>query len=187
MLRLSPAAFKRAWATPILREPPLKYLQSERPTTAAAKPLAIPTASVASAALRIAREPVAASSPSKIKAAVQDPTGTSVRAGCSGVPPGTVQGVAHPDTALAYRLLHFGLHLVGDRVQPIHLVYDALAIRPWHVPLRLSLRDRQYPRVQGRVYPRCGVLGQPLLLLSFRESASPEARFPRRLVLSASR
>src|SRR5829696_2391151 len=86
MLRSSPAPFRRAWATPILREPPLKYLQSERPTTAAAKPPAIPIASAASAALRIALEPVAASSPSKIKAAVQDPIGTSERAGCSGAP-----------------------------------------------------------------------------------------------------
>src|SRR5215210_8901125 len=83
-LNTSPIELRSPCATPILLDPPLRSRQSESPVTAAPKAPRVPITSEASAAFLMALESVAASSPSKTRAAVQEPTGTSVRTGCNG-------------------------------------------------------------------------------------------------------
>jgi hypothetical protein len=85
-LKTRATELKRPCAVPILRDPPLRWRQSESPVTVAPSAPTTPSASEASAAFRMAFLPVAASSPSKTSPAVHDPKGTSVSAGCSGAP-----------------------------------------------------------------------------------------------------
>ena len=100
MLRASPTVFRSPCATPIRLDPPLRYRQSESPVNAAPNAPSVPSTSEASAACLMGLFPVAASTPSKISAAVHAPTGTSVRTGCSGAsnqtPSSTLRVVVPP-------------------------------------------------------------------------------------------